>query len=35
VTDSLIQEPDTDEDQEVDLSDVLLEVLPGDGSNYH
>ncbi|WP_255019539.1 class I SAM-dependent DNA methyltransferase [Cyanobium sp. WKJ7-Wakatipu] len=33
MTDSLIQEPDTDEDQEVDLSDLLLEVLPGDGSN--
>jgi hypothetical protein len=32
VTDSQIQEPDTDEDQEVDLSDLLLEVLPGDGS---
>jgi type I restriction enzyme M protein len=32
VTDSLIQEPDTDEDQEVDLGDLLLEVLPGDGS---
>ena len=32
MTDSQIQEPDTDEDQEVDLSDLLLEVLPGDGS---
>jgi len=32
VTDSLIQEPDTDKDQEVDLGDLLLEVLPGDGS---
>jgi len=32
VTDSLIQEPDTDEDQEVDLGDLLLEVLPSDGS---
>jgi type I restriction enzyme M protein len=32
VTDSLIQEPDSVEDQEVDLSDLLLEVLPGDGS---
>jgi type I restriction enzyme M protein len=30
VTDSLIQEPDTDEDQGVDLGDLLLEVLPGD-----
>jgi type I restriction enzyme M protein len=32
VTDSQIQEPDTDEDQGVDLGDLLLEVLPGDGS---
>ena len=32
MTDSLTQEPDTDEDQEVDLGDLLLEVLPGDGS---
>lgn len=32
MTDSLIQEPDSVEDQEVDLSDLLLEVLPGDGS---
>ena len=24
--------PEADEDQEVDLSDLLLEVLPGDGS---
>ena len=30
MTDSQIQEPDTDEDQEVDLGDLLLEVLPGD-----
>ena len=32
MTDSQIQEPDTDEDQEADLGDLLLEVLPGDGS---
>ena len=32
MTDSLNQDPDTDEDQEVDLGDLLLEVLPGDGS---
>ena len=24
--------PEADEDQEVDLGDLLLEVLPGDGS---
>ena len=32
MTDSQIQETDTDEDQEVDLGDLLLEVLPSDGS---
>jgi hypothetical protein len=32
VTDSLIQEPDTDEETSEDLGDLLLEVLTSDGT---
>ena len=32
MTDSQIQEPDTDEETGEDLGDLLLEVLPGDGT---
>jgi hypothetical protein len=32
VTDSLIQEPDTDEETGEDLGDLLLELLTSDGT---
>ena len=34
VTSATFTTPEADEDEELDLSDLLLEVLPGDGSTY-